>query len=116
GQLGDRGWSGELRIPIFASEAHPQAFCSRCAIVQQIQTGAARVSGQPADNDVASVNAEEPLLIRELAADLRCELAWVSARRRASPDMQIETRVGGGYDAEQEIAANEQIHQFAGIR
>lgn len=94
-----------------AEEADTEAFDVAVAIVEQGDAAAGRVARQAGDDDVGAVDAEQTFLVAEFLAELVGVGGGIAG---LGLDVEVELGIGGGEDAEEEIAADEQIEIFAG--
>src|SRR5712691_2749 len=110
----------DVRFPLVIDSAHPNAqpLDLAPAVVDQMQSRPSGIAREAADDDLAPVDPQRSLLIRELTTDLEGEATRIGglfARVLRSPDPDGDRKSRGRRldDLKQEVASGEQIHHLA---
>ena len=64
-------------MSVGAAQPDAQPFDLAPAVVEEMQPDLRAIAGEPADDDLAPVDAQRPLLVGELTADLQRERAGI---------------------------------------
>src|SRR5687767_9981604 len=92
-----------------------------CCVVEQVYSRLLAIAHHTADYDFAAVDSQRALLIGQFVPHLLCELAGIGSGafrvlRGANLYVERQPRVRLRCAAEQQIAADHQVHDLTGLR